>query len=111
MPMSARVTTMNGQIVSEKRDGQTRVLTSDPQGNVIDVRDSSGNQLASYAYWPYGEIRASTGSITNPWRYGGTWGYYFDGASYYVRARVYRSRSHSVNPLQIAIANLGEHDW
>ncbi|HMS56852.1 MAG TPA: RHS repeat-associated core domain-containing protein [Fimbriimonadaceae bacterium] len=90
MALSVRVSNMNGEIVGEKRGGQHRVLTSDPQGNVIDVRDSSGTQLASYNYWPYGGLRTSTGSIVNPWRYSGAWGAYFDGASYYIRARVFR---------------------
>lgn len=90
MPMSACVTNMNGQIVAEKRGGQHRVLTADPLGSVIDVRDASGTQLASYNFWPYGGLRTSTGAIANPWRFCGTWGYYFDGSDYYVRARYYR---------------------
>ena len=102
MALSVRVSNMNGEIVGEKRGGQHRVLTSDPQGNVIDVRDSSGTQLASYNYWPYGGLRTSTGSIVNPWRYSGAWGAYFDGASYYMRARVFRpdlTRWMTVDPL------------
>ncbi|HMS56848.1 MAG TPA: RHS repeat-associated core domain-containing protein [Fimbriimonadaceae bacterium] len=88
--MSVRVTTVNGRIVGEKRNGQHRVLIPDPQGNVIKVRDGSGTLLASYNYWPYGGLRTSTGSIVNPWRYSGTWGAYFDGERYYIRARDYR---------------------
>lgn len=102
MPMSARVTNMNGQIVAEKRGGQHRVITADPLGNVIDVRDSSDSQLASYNYWPYGVVRTSTGSIANPWRFCGVWGYYFDGSDCYVRARTYRqqlTRWLTVDPL------------
>lgn len=60
MPMSARATNMNGQIVAEKRGGQHRVITADPLGSVIDVRDSSGSQLASYNYWPYGASELAT---------------------------------------------------
>ena len=88
--LTARVTNMNGQIVAEKRGGQHRVLNSDPLGNVVDVRDSAGTQLASYNFWPYGEVRTSTGSISNPWMFCGVWGYYNDGSTYYVRARTYR---------------------
>lgn len=88
--LTARVTNMNGQIVAEKRGGQHRVLNSDPLGNVVDVRDSAGTQLASYNFWPYGEVRISTGSISNPWMFCGVWGYYNDGSTYYVRARTYR---------------------
>lgn len=64
------------------------MVVADPLGNIIDVRDASGLQLASYYFWPYGETRTSTGSITNPWQFCGVWGYYFDGNTYYVRARV-----------------------
>ena len=100
--LTARVTNMNGQIVAEKRGGQHRVLNSDPLGNVVDVRDSAGTQLASYNFWPYGEVRTSTGAITNPWMFCGVWGYYNDGSTYYVRARTYRpdlTRWLTVDPL------------
>lgn len=89
--LTARVTNMNGQIVAEKRGGQHRVLNSDPLGNVVDVRDSAGMQLASYNFWPYGEVRTSTGSISNPWMFCGVWGYYFGESTYYVRARTLRT--------------------
>ncbi|HMS56850.1 MAG TPA: RHS repeat-associated core domain-containing protein, partial [Fimbriimonadaceae bacterium] len=90
MALSVRVTNMNGRIVGEKRGGQHRLFTPDTQGNVVKVRDGTGATLATYNYWPYGGIRTSTGSIVNPWRYGGTWGSYFDGATYYIRRRVLR---------------------
>lgn len=89
MALTARVTNMNGLTVAEKRNGQHRVLTQDPAGNITEVRDQSGTLLASYSYWPFGESQFSTGSIVNPWRFGGANGYYFDGTSYYVRARTY----------------------
>ncbi len=90
MPMTARVTRMNGKIVGEKRNGQHRVFSHDPEGNVIGVRDETGAVLATYKYWPFGGLRESTGSIENPWRYRGAWGYYCDGPSYYVTTRVFR---------------------
>ena len=102
MALTSTVMNMNGRIVSETRGGTQRFYTHDALGSVVEVRDSAGTKTDSYSYWPYGEIRLSTGSTVNPWRFSGAWGYYFDGSSYYVRAREYRpdlSRWWTVDPL------------
>ena len=51
----------------------------------------TASQLASYMYKAYGEIVTSSGSFTNPFRWVGQHGYYFDTAptEHYVRARAY----------------------
>ncbi len=60
--------------------GSTRLLT-----------DSSGVSQATYTYDPFGGLAASTGSVTNPFRFGGQ---YQDPSAtesgyYYLRARYY----------------------
>jgi len=52
------------------------------------VTDSSGSNQATYTYDVYGNLAASTGTVTNPLRFAGQ---YRDGESslYYLRARYY----------------------
>jgi RHS repeat-associated protein len=63
-------------------------LHDDQLGSTRLVTNSAGSSQATYAFDPYGNLTASTGTITNPFRFAGQ---YFDGESnlYYVRARYY----------------------
>ncbi len=60
----------------------------DQLGSTRLVTDSSGATQATYAFDPYGNLAAITGTITNPMQFGGQ---YFDSESglYYLRARYY----------------------
>jgi RHS repeat-associated protein len=69
----------------------TRYYHFDGLGSTDRLTDAAGNVTDSYGYRAYGEEVASTGSTTNPFRYVGRLGYYFDEETddYYVRARHY----------------------
>jgi RHS repeat-associated protein len=75
----------------------------DALGNTIALINDSGVVTDTYAYWPYGELRTSTGTITNPFKFCGAWGYYTDTTGRtYVRARTLRpglTRWMTVDPL------------
>jgi RHS repeat-associated protein len=102
MPVT-RYTTVSGQILAEKRGGAHSYYGSDPLGSTAAIYDSSGNTTDTYSYWPYGEMRASTGSSTTPFKFCGAWGYYAEATGrLYVRARFYRdklARWHTMDPL------------
>jgi RHS repeat-associated protein len=86
---TVRYTTLNGEIVAEKRSGVRRLYQPDPLGSTVGLVDSTQAQTDSFSYWPYGQERARTGSTPTPFRYVGTAGYYRDAADRtYVRARV-----------------------
>ncbi|MEQ1822262.1 MAG: hypothetical protein ABL949_07120 [Fimbriimonadaceae bacterium] len=44
--------------------------------------NDAGVVTDTYAYWPYGELRTSTGTTTNPFKFCGAWGYYTDTTPY-----------------------------
>ncbi|MEQ1822861.1 MAG: RHS repeat-associated core domain-containing protein [Fimbriimonadaceae bacterium] len=96
-------TTIDGQIVSENRAGVQKFYGPDPLGSVVTIYDTTGTVTDTFVYWPYGEIRTSTGSTATPFKFCGTWGYYSDATGrLYVRARVYRdkiARWQTVDPL------------
>ena len=50
-----------------------------PQGETRLLTDSTGIVVASYAYTAYGVAGQTTGTVANPFRYGGKYGYYADG--------------------------------
>jgi len=60
------------------------------QGDVIEIRNTSGAQVATYVYNAYGQLLSSSGTMANinPLRYRG---YYFDTESgfYYLNSRYY----------------------
>ena len=47
-----------------------------PQGETRTLTNGSGSSTDTYYYNAYGEIISSSGSTTNPYRYGGKFGYY-----------------------------------
>ncbi len=89
MPMSMVYATMKGRLVQENRGGVVTRCVADTLGSVIQTRDEVGNQTSSTTYWPFGEVRTSSGTNPSPWGFCGVWGYYKDAASrLYVRARM-----------------------
>jgi len=91
MAMSVMYTTINGVLYHENRGGVETEYIPDTLGSLIGCRDSSGNVTYTADYWPYGEVRTSTGSKTSPWGFVGLLGYLTDIAKrLYVRARHYR---------------------
>jgi hypothetical protein len=87
MPMKAVYDTIDGEIVSEVRDGVRRDYLPDPLGSTAALLDSSQTKIETASYWPYGEQRG-TGMLSTPFGYVGTFGYYADDTDrVYVRAR------------------------
>ncbi len=52
-----------------------------PQGETRQVTDHVGTIVGSYQYSPYGLLTSVAGSVSNPFRFGGKYGYYSDGFS------------------------------
>ena len=81
-------TTVNGQILSQSKDGGVPHFVSDPLGSVVMVRDNAGNTVYEAEYDPYGNVQSETGTNPSEFGYVGTLGYVKDSAfSLYVRAR------------------------
>ena len=92
----------------------------DEMGNTIFVTGDDGSVIATYAYCPYGQPIASTGSLKSPFTWQGQYGVMDEGNGlYYVRARYYDANTgrfisrdsnksvgpREVNPYQYAMAN------
>jgi RHS repeat-associated protein len=91
MPMAVRYTVMDGEILSETRNGVQRDYLPDPLGSTVALLDSSQNKTLEVSYWPYGETASVTGTGDTPFLFVGTLGYYRDTTNRtYVRARPYR---------------------
>ncbi len=88
MAMKVRYTTINGEVIAEKRNGSRRLYVPDPLGSTVALLDNTQTQVDTFTYWPYGEGRTSTGTTPPPFQFVGTQGYYSDGTGRtYVRAR------------------------
>lgn len=74
----------------EQVDGSGSCLYyyQDQLGSTRELRDGSGNSVATYTHDPYGTLTSSTGSVTTPFGYAGQ---YTDSESglQYLRARYY----------------------
>lgn len=57
MAMSARVTSSNGRIIGEKRNGQRRYHQHDALGNTTALIDDAGTVANTFSHWPYGDLR------------------------------------------------------
>jgi RHS repeat-associated protein len=80
----------NGNLIAMHTGGQSYYYTTDVQGSVIALTDSTQALAASYTYDPWGNITSSTGALatTNPWHYADSYtdtatGYLKLGARYY----------------------------
>ncbi|MER3496653.1 MAG: hypothetical protein C4320_07705, partial [Armatimonadota bacterium] len=76
MPMFVRYATVNGHSIQENRGGAVTRYVADTLGSVIQTRDAAGVQISSTEYWPFGEVRTSSGTNPSPWGFVGTLGYY-----------------------------------
>ena len=66
MPMKARYTVVDGEVIAQKRDGVRHLLVPDAQGSTVALMGSSSTITDTFEYWPYGEVRTRTGSTTMP---------------------------------------------
>ena len=71
-------TVLDGEIISENRNGVERDYVPDPQGNTVALMDSNQTITDTFNYWPYGEQQSRTGTTPTPFRFVGTRGYYRD---------------------------------
>jgi RHS repeat-associated protein len=78
----------------------------DGTGSTVGLTGSDGSYVDTYSYLPFGEPLSATGSLANPFRYGGQAGVMDDGNGLdYMRARYYlpeEGRFTSADPLDLA---------
>jgi RHS repeat-associated protein len=85
---TVRYTTVNGEVLAEKRGGVRRQYLPDPLGSTVALLDNTQAKTDTFQYWPYGDEAARTGTTPTLLRFVGTIGYYRDSANrLYVRAR------------------------
>src|ERR1044072_225417 len=85
---TVRYTTVNGEVIAEKRGVVRKFYVPDPLGSTVALLDNTQAQTDSFSYWPYGEARTRTGTTATPFQFVGTYGYYSDSSGRsYVRAR------------------------
>src|SRR5712691_249860 len=85
---TVRYTTVNGEVIAEKRGGVRSLYVPDPLGSTVSLLNNTQAQTDTFSYWPYGEVRTRTGTTATPLQFVGTQGYFRDSASRtYVRAR------------------------
>ena len=79
-----------GGVLSQRRGTTSRYHHHDALGSTRFLTDSSGN--VTYLHDAWGNLVASTGTTTNPFKWVGKYGYYTDNstAQVYVRARMYQ---------------------
>ena len=65
-------------LVSRTDSSGSKYYTFDPNGNVTQIVDNSGNVVATLQYDAYGKQVASTGANDTPYGFGGQAGYYTD---------------------------------
>src|SRR3712207_4674980 len=103
---TVRYTTVNGEVLAEKRSGTRRLYVPDPLGSTVALLDSTQAETDTFSYWPYGEEQSRTGTTPTPFRFLGTRGYYSDSTSKsYVRARYLdrqKGRWMTADPLSFA---------
>ena len=81
-------TVVNGEILSENRNGVKRDYVPDALGSTVALLDNAQTVTDSFEYFPYGELRSRTGTTPTPFQFVGTKGYYRDSASRtYSRSR------------------------
>jgi len=101
--MSVAYTTINGKIVSEKRNGVPSDYIPDALGSTIALLSDTHQITDKWTYWPNGQVRTRTGTNPTPFTFVGTRGYHSDivNNSAYVQARILRpelARWQTVDP-------------
>jgi RHS repeat-associated protein len=96
---------LHGDVISQRRDGETNCFYSDGLGSTTEVTNAAGDTIATRAYSAYGVITESTGSVSFPYQFLGEKGYYLDTEinEYYVRQRPYSpvvARWLAVDPIE-----------
>src|SRR3954470_18489623 len=53
---------VDGEIISEDRDGAFRQYVPDPLGSTVALLDQNQAVTDTFSYWPYGEARSHSGT-------------------------------------------------
>ena len=85
---------LHGELIAQKRDGQSYYHHYDGEGNTVAVTDENENVVEEATYTTFGEVVEKTSSIVNPFGYKGALGYYTNGdtGDIYVRTRTYEPK-------------------
>ena len=78
-------------LISQRRNSATYYHLYDQLGSTRKLLDSNQAVTDSYSYYGFGDVRTSSGSTSNPFKFVGQLGYYSDAATslQYLRARYY----------------------
>jgi RHS repeat-associated protein len=81
-----------GNLISQRRGATTSFYLFDALGSTTQLANSIGAVTDSYLYDAFGNTLLASGTTSNPFRYVGKLGYYFDldPSQYYLRARFYK---------------------
>jgi RHS repeat-associated protein len=104
MAMTVTYTTINGQILSENRNGVKSDYIPDPLGSTAALVNASHTITDTFSWWPFGEQRSHAGSSVTPFGFTGTLGCYTDSISnrIYEQRRILRPQTtqwQTVDPL------------
>ena len=96
-----------GNLLSQRRSTTSSFFHFDGLGSTDRLTSSAEAVTDSYLYQAFGNLFSSSGATTNPFRFVGQPGYYYDSAlsQYYVRARHYNpatARWLSADPIGLA---------
>ena len=80
-----------GSLVSQFRDGATSTYEFDAIGTASGLVSEAELQTDTYIHRAFGEVENETGTTTNPFRYAGQSGYYYENEfnEYFLSNRVY----------------------
>ena len=79
---------VNGQLLSETRNGVRSSYVTDGLGSTLALLDSTGAKTDTFSYFPSGTVASRTGTTPTPFQWNGGSGYYQNSANrVYVRAR------------------------
>ncbi len=82
-----------GKLVSQHRAAESSFFHFDALGSTRLLTDDNAAETDSYFYKAFGDLESSLGTTTNPFRWVGSLGYYYDNESgdYSLRRRQYQS--------------------
>ncbi len=87
MAMTVRYLTIDGEIISETRNGVRSDYIPDPLGSTAALINSSHTITDTFLWWPYGEQRSHVGSSVTPFGFSGGFGYYSDAVGNRLKAK------------------------
>jgi RHS repeat-associated protein len=74
-----------GELLGQRTPAGRYYYLYDGLGSTVALTDSAGNVVNRYSYDPYGNVTSTSGTVANPWRFGGSYGAYTDAATGLVK--------------------------